>query len=191
MKQLRIYLRLFRGLFLTWKHLLRARKKKSHPAISDPNYFKEAHSVVTIQYPHEKLPVPEVGRYQLDVAIDDCIVCDLCAKICPVNCIDIESIRATEEFGRTSDGTPRRIYAAKFDIDMAKCMYCGLCTTVCPTECIIMTDTYDKSVAQLSDLNYVFSEMSAEEAEEKKQLWEKAQAEKAAAKAAAMKGKTA
>jgi NADH-quinone oxidoreductase subunit I len=48
--------------------------------------------------PKQELPVPEVGRYQLDVEMDDCIVCDLCAKICPVNCIDIESIKATEGY---------------------------------------------------------------------------------------------
>lgn len=167
-----------------------ATKKRVHTAVSDANYFEQQEGIVTIQYPHQKIAVPEVGRYQLDVAMDDCIVCDLCAKICPVDCIEIESIRATEEFGRTSDGTPRRIYAAKFDIDMAKCMYCGLCTTVCPTECIVMTDTYDKSVAHITDLNYVFANMTEAEATEKRELWDKLQAEKAAAKEAAMKGKT-
>jgi NADH-quinone oxidoreductase subunit I len=99
--------------------------------------------------PKQELPVPEVGRYQLDVEIDDCIVCDLCAKICPVNCIDIESIKSTEAIGETSDGSKKLLYAAKFDIDMAKCMYCGLCTIVCPTECIVMTNQYDKTVFEL------------------------------------------
>ncbi len=114
---------------------------------SDNNYFKQMEGTNTIQYPSQKLPIPEVGRYQLDVEMDDCIVCDLCAKVCPVDCIDIEAIKATEAIGQTSDGTTKRLYAAKFDIDMAKCMYCGLCTIVCPTECIVMTNQYDKSVS--------------------------------------------
>ena len=95
-------------------------------------------------------PIPDVGRYRLHNEIDDCIVCDKCAKICPVDCIDIEPIKATEEIGKTSDGTPKRIYAAKFDIDMGKCCFCGLCTTVCPTECLTMTKVYDFSVTRYS-----------------------------------------
>jgi len=81
------------------------------------------------------------------------------------------------------------LYAAKFDIDMAKCMYCGLCTIVCPTECIVMTNQYDKTVFELSDLTYKFSDMTAEEAAEKQALLDKQLAEKQAAKLAAMKQK--
>ena len=158
--------------------------------ISDDNYFKQQESTNTIQYPKQQLPIPEVGRYQLDVEIDDCIVCDLCAKVCPVNCIDIESIKSTEgSIGETSDGSKKLLYAAKFDIDMAKCMYCGLCTIVCPTECITMTNQYDKTVFQLSDLVYEFSNMTPEDAAEKRALFDKQQAEKQAAKLAAMKQK--
>ena len=156
--------------------------------MSSDNYFHQLEGTNTIQYPKQTIPVPEVGRYQLDVEIDDCIVCDLCAKICPVDCIDIEAIKTTEPggIGQTSDGTTKRLYAAKFDIDMAKCMYCGLCTIVCPTECIVMTNQYDKTVFELGNLTYEFSDMSAEEAAEKRELLEKQQAEKQAAKLAAM-----
>ncbi|GAB3919951.1 hypothetical protein GCM10028827_00860 [Mucilaginibacter myungsuensis] len=158
--------------------------------VSSDNYFtKLSEGTNTIQYPAQELPVPEVGRYQLDVEMDDCIVCDLCAKVCPVDCITIESIKATEAIGQTSDGTVKRLYAAQFDIDMAKCMYCGLCTIVCPTECIVMTNQYDKTVFELSDLVYEFADMSPEDAQEKRELFEKQQAEKAAAKAAAMQAK--
>ena len=63
------------------------------------------------------MPVPDNGRYKLHNEIDDCIVCDLCAKVCPVNCIEIEPIKATDIIGKTSDGTNKRIHAAKFDIE--------------------------------------------------------------------------
>ncbi|HCN84704.1 MAG TPA: 4Fe-4S ferredoxin, partial [Sphingobacteriaceae bacterium] len=134
----------WKGLSLTLRHLFAARKSRKVIGIKDSNYFNQLQGTTTIQYPHQQLPVPEIGRYQLDVEMDDCIVCDLCAKICPVDCIEIESIKATEAIGQTSDGTTKRLYAAKFDIDMAKCMYCGLCTVVCPTECIVMTNQYDR-----------------------------------------------
>jgi NADH-quinone oxidoreductase subunit I len=179
------------GLGLTVRHLFSSNAKRKVVPISDQNYFHQLEGTNTIQYPAQQLPVPEVGRYQLDVEIDDCIVCDLCAKICPVDCITIESIKTTEAagIGQTSDGTTKRLYAAQFDIDMAKCMYCGLCTIVCPTECIVMTNQYDRTVFELKDLNYEFADMSPEEAAEKRELLEKQQAEKQAAKLAAMQQK--
>ena len=179
----------WKGLSLTIKHLFASNSKRTVIAASDNNYFKQLEGTNTIQYPKQQLPVPEVGRYQLDVEMDDCIVCDLCAKICPVNCIDIEAIKATEAIGQTSDGTTKRLYAAKFDIDMAKCMYCGLCTIVCPTECIVMTNQYDKTVFELSDLTYQFSDMTPEVAAEKRTLLDKQLEERQAAKLAAMKPK--
>ncbi|GAA3967705.1 4Fe-4S dicluster domain-containing protein [Mucilaginibacter dorajii] len=180
----------WKGLSLTVKHLFANNSARKIVTVSDTNYFKQLESGTnTIQYPKQQLPVPEIGRYQLDVEMDDCIVCDLCAKVCPVNCIDIEAIKATEAIGQTSDGTTKRLYAAKFDIDMAKCMYCGLCTIVCPTECIVMTNQYDKTVFELSDLVYQFSDMPADVAAEKRALFDKQQAEKQAAKLAAMKQK--
>ncbi|WP_295669906.1 NADH-quinone oxidoreductase subunit I [uncultured Mucilaginibacter sp.] len=180
----------FKGLSITFRHLFASHKKREILPASDNNYFKNLEGGTnTIQYPHQKLPIPEVGRYQLEVEMDDCIVCDLCAKICPVSCIDIESIKATEAIGQTSDGTTKRLYAAKFDIDMAKCMYCGLCTIVCPTECIVMTNQYDRTVFELKDLTYQFSDMTPEMAAEKRLELEQQQAERAAAKLAAMQKK--
>jgi NADH-quinone oxidoreductase subunit I len=176
----------WKGLSLTIRHLFASNAKRQVISVTDNNYFKQLEGTNTIQYPHQKLPVPEVGRYQLDVEMDDCIVCDLCAKICPVDCITIDSIKATEVIGQTSDGSKKMLYAAKFDIDMAKCMYCGLCTIVCPTECIVMTNQYDKSVFELSNLTYEFSDMTAEDAAEKRQLLENQLAEKQAAKLAAL-----
>ena len=179
----------WKGLSLTVSHLFASNAKRKVISASDNNYFKQMEGTNTIQYPHQSLPVPEVGRYQLDVEMDDCIVCDLCAKICPVDCIDIEAIKATEAIGQTSDGTTKRLYAAKFDIDMAKCMYCGLCTIVCPTECIVMTNQYDKTVFELSDLTYKFSDMTPGEAAEKQALLDKQLAERAAAKLSATQNK--
>ena len=181
----------WKGLTLTIGHLFASNSKRNITPVSNDNYFKNLEGTNTIQYPKQQLPIPEVGRYQLEVEIDDCIVCDLCAKICPVDCIDIEAIKATEVIGQTSDGSKKMLYAAKFDIDMAKCMYCGLCTIVCPTECIIMTNQYDKSVFEIKDLTYEFSDMTPEDAAEKRALLEKQMAERQAAKLAAMQKKEA
>ena len=72
---------------------------------------------------------------------------------------------------------------------MAKCMYCGLCTIVCPTECIVMTNQYDRSVVELKDLTYKFSDMTPEMAVEKRAEFDLQQAERQAAKLAAIQKK--
>lgn len=185
-KLINVFKTVAKGLNLTLGHFFAASESRDVKSITDNNYFSQDSGTTTIQYPHQKLPIPDVGRYQLDVEMDDCIVCDLCAKICPVDCIEIESIKSTEAIGKTSDGTTKRLYAAKFDIDMAKCMYCGLCTVVCPTECIIMTDQYDRSMLTLNEMVYKFSDMTTEEADEKRLALEKQNAERLAAKQAAM-----
>jgi formate hydrogenlyase subunit 6/NADH:ubiquinone oxidoreductase subunit I len=168
-----------KGAKLTLRHFFKATQYQNLPlSPENENYFRQPEGMVTLQYPHEKLPLPDNARYQLHNEIEDCIVCDKCAKICPVNCIDIEPIKATEQIGTTSDGTPIRLYAAKFDIDMAKCCFCGLCTTVCPTECLTMTHEYDVSVFDSQALNLPFSTMTEIEIAEKKEIYQQHQAQK-------------
>lgn len=170
------------GLKLTMRYLMEARKTRTPIGIEDNDYFRIDKGIVTLQYPHESLPVPDNARYRLHNEIDDCIVCDKCAKVCPVDCIEIDAIRSPETFGVTSDGTPRRIYAAKFDIDMSKCCFCGLCTTVCPTECLTMTKVYDFSEFEVEDHIYSFAEMSLAEIAQKRKELEEYEAKKAAEK---------
>lgn len=167
------------GLGLTFKHFKGSTKQVKAQKLTNPQYFQDYNEgLITVQYPHESLPVPDNGRYRLHNEIDDCIVCDKCAKICPVDCIAIEPIKSPEVYGHTSDGTPKRIHAAKFDIDMAKCCFCGLCTTVCPTECLTMTKTYDFSEYDVDDHNYAFASLSEREAKQKMNVWEAFEAEK-------------
>ncbi|MDX1628161.1 MAG: 4Fe-4S binding protein [Fulvivirga sp.] len=165
---------LLKGLKLTLRHFFEARKNAGSTAVSESNYFAQQEGIATIQYPHESMPVPDNGRYRLHNEIEDCIVCDKCAKICPVDCIEIDAIRATETFGTTSDGTPKRIYAARFDINMGKCCFCGLCTTVCPTECLTMTKTFDFSEFEIDDHIYSFANMSAADILAKRKALEEA-----------------
>lgn len=172
------------GMRLTLRHLFGARKRRTNNDIRTGSFYDEQDGMVTVQYPLETIPIPDNGRYRLHNEMDDCIVCDKCVKVCPVDCIEIEPIRAIEEVGRASDGSPIRLYAAKFDIDMAKCCYCGLCTTVCPTECLTMTKTFDYSELDVRDMVYNYATLSPEEADEKRKLLDQFQKEKEALKQA-------
>lgn len=159
---------LWGGLRETYQHLKKGHQRRGAVGIERDDYFAQADEAVTVQYPAEQLPVPDVGRYRLHMEADDCIVCDKCARICPVDCIDITSIKATEDLGHTSDGSKKRLHLEQFDIDMAKCCYCGLCTTVCPTECLTMTKVYDFSEYDREHFIYHFGLLSPEEAEAKR-----------------------
>lgn len=142
---------------------------------------------VTIQYPDVRPELPERERNRLYVNMDDCIGCDQCARACPVDCIEIETVKSlpTEDLGKTSNGKKKALWVTKFDIDIAKCCYCQLCVFPCPTECIYMTDVYEFSEYDRNKLVYDFVTLTPQEIEEKKDNFAKLEAEKAAKKAEA------
>lgn len=144
---------------------------------------------VTIQYPSVKPQLPERERNRLYVNMDDCIGCDQCARACPVNCIEIETVKSIpgEDLGTTSNGKKKALWVTTFNIDFAKCCYCQLCVFPCPTECIYMTDTYEFSEFQRENLVYDFVTLTPEERIQKKKNFEEMQAKKEAEKVAAAK----
>lgn len=160
-----------RGLWTTWQHVVRCFRAKDLVGLRRWTERLPLKGIVTLRYPKERLSVPDHGRNQLHNEIDDCIVCDKCARVCPVDCIDIEAIRSPDLIGYTSDGTPKRLYAARFDIDMAKCCFCGLCTVVCPTECLSMQSIYDYSTDQVARHTLSFSTLSEAEIAAHKARW--------------------
>jgi NADH-quinone oxidoreductase subunit I len=144
---------------------------------------------VTIQYPSVKPQLPERERNRLYVNMDDCIGCDQCARACPVNCIEIETVKSIpgEDLGTTSNGKKKALWVTTFNIDFAKCCYCQLCVFPCPTECIYMTDTYEFSEFQRENLVYDFVTLLPAEREQKKKNFAEMQAKKEAEKIAAAK----
>lgn len=146
---------------------------------------------VTIQYPTVKPELPERERNRLYVNMDDCIGCDQCARACPVNCIDIETVKSIpgDDLGVTSNGKKKALWVTRFDIDIAKCCYCQLCVFPCPTECIYMTDVYEFAELERENLVYDFVTLTEEEKIEKKKSLEEFTIKKEAEKAAAAKKK--
>ncbi len=148
---------------------------------------------VTLQYPTERAELPANARGILFNNIDDCIGCYKCARVCPVQCIYIDTVKAApdEDLGKASMGNPIRQHVVRFDIDMFKCCYCDFCTTVCPTECLYMTDEYENAVFSRENGIYHFAKYSPEEARALILREQREEMEKARAKEAALAAKKA
>jgi NADH-quinone oxidoreductase subunit I len=111
--------------------------------------------IFTIQYPDEKMPLPEEFRYipfliydekPNGEKVDRCTSCGICAKVCPPQCIWIE---------RTNDPVTRRPIPApkEFYIDVDICMNCGLCAEYCPFDAIKMDHDYEIATFDRIDHN--------------------------------------
>src|ERR1044072_5576590 len=112
------------------------------------SYF-EKDRLTTVQYPEERLPLPENARNFPFLVFDGddahaglrCVACQICEKECPPQCIYI-----TKSKDKKPDyvGKPQ-FYPAVFDIDISVCMSCQICVELCPFEAIKMDKVYELS----------------------------------------------
>jgi|GEM_PF-485840 len=97
----------------------------------------------TVEYPDERLPVYERFRVLPVLIYDDedgnirCTSCNICAKVCPPQCIWM-----TQAKGPKGNVVP---LPEEFYIDMDVCMNCGLCAEYCPFDAIKMDQNFELS----------------------------------------------
>lgn len=115
----------------------------------------DTRGIFTVQYPEEKLPVPEEFRYvpfliyeekEDGEIVDRCTSCGICAKVCPPQCIWI--IRTNDPKTGRPIPSPEEFY---IDIDI--CMNCGFCAEYCPFDAIKMDHDYELSVYNRHEKN--------------------------------------
>ena len=114
-------LEVFKGLFITMRHLI---KNMLAPS-----------KMMTYNYPEEKKPIGPVHRsehrlMQREDGTVRCTACMLCATVCPAHCIHIEAAE-----GNIPE---KEKYPQKFTIDLLRCVYCGYCVEACPCDAIRM-----------------------------------------------------
>ena len=106
-----------------------------------------ARGVYTVQYPEEKIAVPERFRFVPFLVVDDpdhperpghdwCTSCGICAKVCPPQCIWI--VRGEDPVTKRPIPEPEAFF---IDIDI--CMNCGYCAEFCPFDAIKMDHDYE------------------------------------------------
>lgn len=97
---------------------------------------------ITIQYPDRiaqplSKTLPARSRGILEVDLDICTGCNMCAKTCPIDCIAVTVEKQAESKQR---------FITRFDIDIGKCMFCGLCVEACPSGAIRHSHEFEGSV---------------------------------------------
>src|SRR3989304_4866081 len=97
---------------------------------------------VTLQYPEERWEIPQGYRGFLHNDILKCTACTMCVKVCPVDCISLESVR----------GADKKMVLASYDINIGRCMYCGLCVEVCPPKSLKHTAGYEMASTSRGEL---------------------------------------
>src|SRR5438105_4221886 len=117
------------------------------------SYF-EKERLITVQYPEERIPLPENYRNFPILIYDNdpqaglrCVACKICEKECPPQCIYI-----TKSDDKKPDymGKPQ-FYPKVFDIDISVCMSCQICVEVCPFEAIKMDKDFELSKRERFD----------------------------------------
>ncbi len=166
---------ILKGLGVTFKRLIDTyiddfkRGKKRYYTEEGIEYRRstEVKGIFTVQYPEEKLPVPEefrfvpflVGEEKEDGTLDPrCTACGICTKVCPAQCIWI--VRSKDP--KTGRPHPK---PAEFYIDIDLCMNCGLCAEYCPFDAIKMDHdyelaTYDRFADDVLDIHKLLKPVS-------------------------------
>lgn len=98
---------------------------------------------ITVQYPDERLPIPNRYRGIHYLEQEKCINCLACARACPIDCIEMDAIRHGKELEWVS-----------FTLDYQKCMFCELCVYPCPKDCIHMGTEFALATEDRSELNH-------------------------------------
>lgn len=111
--------------------------------IAYKNLFRKK---ITVQYPHERLEIPDRARWMLahkfyDDGEPKCTACLMCEKACPMHVINI-----------TTEKKPDGKFIDSYHYETNACMFCGLCVEACPFDAIHMSHDYELASAEVTEL---------------------------------------
>src|SRR5213076_1792849 len=102
---------------------------------------------VTHLYPYQKVELPLAYRGQHSIDWFKCIGCELCAKVCPNECIYFEfyEVEPTSEFLNPSRAQldEMKKVIRRPAVDIGHCLFCGNCMEYCPTDAWNFTQEFE------------------------------------------------
>lgn len=165
-----------RGLIVTLRHFVNtyvddiryAGRKYIDEANFGTRQGPRTQGAYTVQYPDEKIAVPERFRFVPFLVVENyddpdrpghdwCTSCGICVKVCPPQCIWI--VRGEDPATGRPIPEPQAFY-----IDIDVCMNCGLCAEFCPFDAIKMDHdyelaSYDRTTIHIHDKQRLSKEM--------------------------------
>lgn len=185
---------ILKGMVVTMRHFIDTYRDDLYWLTRGGRYYNDealkvrqslkGRGAITVNYPEERLSVPERFRFVPFLVTDEpapgqlygkdwCTSCGICAKVCPPQCIWIQR-------GKLPNGRPNP-EPERFFIDIDICMNCGLCAEFCPFDAIKMDHdyelaSYDRTSAHIHDKERLSKPIS---------YWREIAPNKAAAEAAA------
>ncbi|NTW97500.1 MAG: 4Fe-4S binding protein, partial [Oscillochloris sp.] len=127
---------LLQGLQVIWDHWIGSFRKNDN--------FSKIRGNFTVEYPDQRLPMPQAYRNMPVLLYDDetghelCTGCYQCSRACPPQVIHITQSKDPI----TGKMVPA---SAEFIIEYDACMSCGFCAEVCPFDAIKMDHVYELS----------------------------------------------
>ncbi len=118
---------------------------------------------VTVPYvkdsgPKRDKPVRLHGRHVLnryEDGMEKCIGCELCAGVCPANCIYVRGADNLPD----DPVSPGERYGFVYEINYLRCIHCDLCVEACPTEAITESKLFEFSFTNRRDAIYTKAEL--------------------------------
>ena len=98
------------------------------------------------------------GRHVLnryEDGMEKCIGCELCAGVCPANCIYVRG--ADNDPARPT--SPGERFGFVYEINYLRCIHCDLCVEACPTEAITESKLFEFSFTNRQDAIYTKDEL--------------------------------
>lgn len=102
---------------------------------------------VTVSYPYETLPMCDRFRGHVELIEDEegkpnCVVCGLCARACPSECITLA--------GEKPEGEKKKVLT-KYVLDFTRCSLCGSCVESCNFNALKFSKEYNLASRRKED----------------------------------------